>query len=214
MIYDQDETSLITDDIAEKILQEYKMDFVVQKLVNQGKALRKLNPNSFNTFRLITYVYKGKIKHTPGIVMIASKDSRYSNAKEFLTIGINDEGKLNSYAINKDSINGEKEIEIHPTSGCVFKECYIPEYPKVIEAAKRVHKYVPRVGIINWDFMIDDQGDPVLIEANSRNGNGVFLIQSAQGKPVFGEDTESIMRWIRKMDKVGKSQRYRKRMHL
>lgn len=205
------ECSEITEQIAENILKKYKTDFVVQKLVRSHGVLKNLNPNSFNTFRLITYVLDGKIKHTPGIIMIGGKKTRCSNQKGFIFVGISDDGVLNKYAVTKE---GDNKITEHPTSGTIFEECLIPEYKYVIESAKQLHKYVPRVGIINWDFMIDEDGNPVFIEANSRNGNGIFLIQSAQGKPIFGEDTEKIMKWIKKMDKVGKIERYKKRLHL
>ncbi|MBP3326779.1 MAG: hypothetical protein J6L77_10225 [Coprococcus sp.] len=48
------------------ILTEYsKSSFVVQELVKPHVELRTLYPDAVNTFRIVTYIWNGKIFHWP-----------------------------------------------------------------------------------------------------------------------------------------------------
>lgn len=71
----------------------------------------------------------------------------------------------------------------------------------MIDAAKRMHQVLPQIGAYNWDFTINEDGEPVLIEANV-NGGSIWLIEMPHGKGAFGEHTKDILKWIRKMKSV------------
>lgn len=71
----------------------------------------------------------------------------------------------------------------------------------VVETVKNMHYSLPTIGVINWDMTLDEEGNPVLIEANV-NGGSIWLFQMAHGCGVFGDKTPEILRWIGKMDKL------------
>ena len=69
-----------------------------------------------------------------------------------------------------------------------------------------MHTLLPQLGCYNWDFTLNEQGEPVLIEANTDNG-GVWILQMAHGKGYFGERTGEILEWLAKMKKLSYSAR-------
>lgn len=86
----------------------------------------------------------------------------------------------------------------HPDTNVVFNETLIPDFYKVKDAAEKLHSLIPQVGIVNWDFTIDNEGIPVLIEGNMRLG-GIWLFQMSHGSAAFGDKTAEVLEWIRKM---------------
>ena len=57
------------------------------------------------------------------------------------------------------------------------------------------------IGVVNWDFTIDSNGEPILIEANL-DGGSIWLIEMAHGKGPFGDNTEDVLKWLRFMKKL------------
>lgn len=56
---------------------------------------------------------------------------------------------------------------------------------------KRLHPQIPHFRLVSWDFSIDENGEPVLIEANLNCG-GIDVNQMNNG-PLFGEDTKKVL---------------------
>jgi len=86
----------------------------------------------------------------------------------------------------------------------------IPLFPKVLEAAFQMHETLPELGCVNWDFTLDENGTPILIEANISDGS-IWLSQMSNGVGAFGQDTPEILEWIHKMEGVKLSDRYKYR---
>ena len=82
-------------------------------------------------------------------------------------------------------------VDKHPTSNLVFEGHEIPGYSKVLEAVKKLHCQMPYFRLISWDFSVDEEEEPVLIEANFKYG-ALDFHQFGNG-PLFGEDTEKIL---------------------
>lgn len=191
--------------LINNIFNEYKTDFAIQKLVKNHESLKKIFPNALNTFRVITYIMDGKIKNSPGILRMGVGKARIDNASSGgIFVGINDDGTLLENAMN--DFGNVLNIKSHPDTGVVFKDYKVEKYYKIIEAAKRFHSCVPQVGVINFDFSLDENGNPVLIEANICGGGGVEMIQWAHGKSPFGEDTAKILQWISVVEKMSKTE--------
>lgn len=68
---------------------------------------------------------------------------------------------------------------------------------EILVAACRAHARIPQIGMISWDITADGEGHIVFIEMNLR-GQTVWMSQMAFGEGVFGENTEEILRWVRK----------------
>lgn len=69
---------------------------------------------------------------------------------------------------------------------------------------------LPELGCVNWDFTLDENGTPILIEANISDGS-IWLSQMSNGVGAFGQDTPEILEWIHKMEGVKLSDRYKYR---
>jgi hypothetical protein len=190
-------------------IKEYLMqlgsDWVIQKRLRCSESIRRIYPNSVNTFRVITYRWKNSIYSMPVIMRIGRNGNYLDNAHAGgMFIAVDDDGTLHDRAFTEF----KEEFTKHPDTGVVFKNYKIENFSQVLEAAKRMSSMVPQVGCINWDFTIDDRGEPVLIEGNMKFGS-TWLIEMAHGVAPFGERTEEVLQWLRKMRKTKASERYK-----
>ena len=71
-----------------------------------------------------------------------------------------------------------------------------------------MHITVPQLGVVNWDFTLNENGVPILIEANVVSGS-VWLPQMAHGKTPFGDHTAEVLKWLRLMKKTKPADRYK-----
>lgn len=181
----------------------YARNYVIQSVVTTHPTLEALHPESVQTFRIITYLWKGGIENMPVILRIGRGKSNVDNAHAGgMFIAVCDDGKLGDHAVTEFNL----QFTIHPDSGIVFKDYQLPSYNRLVKAAKRMHELVPQIGVVNWDFTIDTDGEPILIEANL-NGGSVWLPQMAHGVGAFGENTEEVLEWLRFMKKLKKKDR-------
>jgi hypothetical protein len=67
----------------------------------------------------------------------------------------------------------------------------IPFMDRVRDAVRTAHKKLPHFRWIGWDFTVNKNGEPVLIEYNL--AAGIISGQLVVGRPVFGEMTEEIL---------------------
>ena len=87
------------------------------------------------------------------------------------------------------------EKRIHTTDvGTVLKGFQIPGFDSVIAEVKELHTRLPYFNIVGWDFGIDQEGKPVMIEWN----RAPDLSQTAHG-PAFGQMTEEIFDRIKSL---------------
>ena len=202
----------ITDETVEEIFEKYGTDFAVQEKIINSEQIRKIYPQSLNTFRIITYIHDKEIKHTLSVLRLGGGGARMDNATQGgMYVGVRDDGSLNDFAVDDfQHIN----IREHGDTGTVFKGYKIEGYEKMVQAAKNMHRFLPKIGIINWDFTLDENNEPILIESNTIGGGGYQMIQCAHGEPVFGEDTKDILKWVGKISKLSKSKRKKMKLHL
>lgn len=184
-----------TGDSIEKLLEQYGKNFVIQECIATAKEVSSLHPESVNTFRVITYILNDRIYHVPTIMRIGSGNNHLDNAHAGgMFIGIDDAGNMLEQAYTEF----HKVYTVHPDTKIEFKTHQIPAIEKVHKAAHEMHSRIPQVGMVNWDFTINQDGNPVLIEANIRNGS-VWLSQMAWGKGLFEENTAAVLEFCRDM---------------
>ena len=189
----EDGVDKVSGKTVEQILDFYSDNFLVQECITCNEEIRKIYPDSVNTFRIITYLWNGEVKHTPSIMRIGQGGAHVDNAHAGgMFIGIDDNGHLKDKAYTEFC----KVYEKHPDSGLEFKGYKISDFHKVIDAAEKLHVACPRIGVVNWDFTIDDENTPVLIEANL-NGGSIWMTEMANGCGAFGDDTADILKWLR-----------------
>lgn len=178
--------------IAE-VLKSYGKDFIVQERIIEHREWAAVNPSSINTVRVITYRVDDDIHATKSIMRIGRDGSHLDNAHAGgMYVAVKPDGRLGKYAYVYGFGN---KYEFHPDTGIRFATHRIPGMDRVREAALKLHRCLPSVGFVNWDFVVDKDNNVILIEANLTCGS-VWLIQNAHGEAVFGEDTPKMIRMI------------------
>ena len=176
----------------------YKQNYVVQELITCHESIRKLYPDSVNTFRVISYLWKGNIEMMPIIIRIGQGGNYIDNAHAGgMFCAVNDDGSMGDHAVTEFN----DQYKEHPDTHTVFANHVINHIDKIIDAAKKMHSVIPQIGVVNWDFTVNEEGNPILIEANVEGGS-IWLPQMAHGKGGFGEKTAEVLQWLRFMKKL------------
>ena len=167
------------------VLKNLRKGFVAQRLVKQHSDLARINKESVNTIRVITFHFKGQVHVLSTILRMGAAGSRVDNT----TAGgsacpIKPDGWLVEKAVNRQS----KWTDRHESSGILYKDVKIPSFERIIETAKFAHEHLPYFNIVGWDFAVDKSGDPVLIEYNLNPEQN----QISCG-PTFGDLTEDVL---------------------
>lgn len=182
-------------------------DFCVQDVLVCHESIRRLYPHSANTMRIITYILDGEVYHCPVIIRLGQGGSVTDNASAGgMFIALDDDGTLHKTAFTEYN----KSFTVHPDTGVVFEGQKIEHVDKAIATAERLQLAIPQVGVVNWDFTIDEAGEPVLIEANMKNevqAGSIWLPQMAHGTGAFGENTAKVLQYIRRTKKMSYSKR-------
>ena len=178
------------------LLDELGTDFSIQEPITCHRSISALHPESVNTLRVMTYRWRDELRVLPMLMRIGCGKSAVDNAHAGgVFIGVSDQGLLAPSALTEFNERFTK----HPDTGVVFDGSRIFGAETVIGAAKRMHATMPQVGIVSWDFTVDEDGEPLVIEANIRGGS-IWLPQMANGVPGFGDATADILRWLRFMN--------------
>lgn len=166
-------------------------NFIVQSIVNQHRELAKLHARSVNTIRIMTLLYGEEVLPISSIIRMGANNARIDNASNGgLVCGIKETGELREVAF--DGINNL--FTKHP-QGAVFSEIVIPNFEKCIETACYLaSRFASVTKLVSWDFSIDEDGNPVLIEANLTYG-GIGVHQKCNG-PLFGNRTEELLEYV------------------
>ena len=190
-------------DQTDLLLKNLGEEFVIQEVVKCEESIANIYPKSVNTFRVITYRWKDTFQQMPVFMRIGQGGAVVDNgASGGMFVGINADGRLADKAVMPYNTC----ILSHPDTGFVFKGHVIKGFSAVCEASIRMHQLIPQVGLVYWDFTIDVDGNPVLIECNVFNGT-IYAIQMTLGVPAFGDKTAEVLQWIRKMKHTPYSKR-------
>lgn len=188
---------------VQDILCAIGRDFAVQERIRCHSSLRALNPTSVNTFRVITYRWKDSVECMPTILRIGQGGSHLDNAHAGgMFIAVNEDGTLHEKAFTEF----KQEFTHHPDTGICYSKQKIEQCPDVVRAACRMHEAIPQLGVVHWDFTLSEDGEPMLIEANT-SGGGIWVVEMAHGCGPFGDKTEDVLRWMQKMKHTRKSRR-------
>ena len=173
-----------------KLVIEYNPEAIM--VIKSTIPVAVLYAGAVNTFRVITYLWNGEVFHVPLALRIGQGGSYLDNAHAGgMFIGVNDLGELNDEGFTEFG----KRYKEHPDTHAVFKGYKLSFVPELIKTAKKLHLNAPQLGIISWDLTVDQNGEFVLIEANTR-GQSVWFPQMANGTGAFGRNTEEILRYI------------------
>ena len=198
------DTEDMSDDDLKELMESFGTDWIAQKLIKNHSKIAAIHKDSLQTFRIATYFKGGEIKFLPAIMRIGVGGSKIDNASAGgIFVGILDDGSFTDCAYD----NYGKKFASHPDSGIIFKGYKIDHFDRIKEAAAKIHRVVPQMGVVNWDFTIDQDGEAVLIEANCCFGGVTDMAQFTHGQGMFGDDTEEVLRWLNDMEKMTATER-------
>ena len=190
------DVEIINDNVidVEKLVDMFGDNYVIQELIDQNESLKRLNSSSLNTFRVISYLCDEDIYICPISLRLGRNGAKKDNIHYGgISVGVNSDGTLKKYAFTEF---GEK-FSKHPDSGIEFDGYSIEKtYEDFEEIARQLHARIPWLGIISWDFSIDSKGQIVLIEMNT-TGQSAWFPQMVNGEPLFGKNTEKILKMIK-----------------
>lgn len=174
------------------LMDSYGKNFIIQERIHQHESMALLNPTSLNTLRVLSYRQGNEVFVLYVVVRIGRKGKSVDNETAG---GINADIDLKSGKIKDCAYGTPSEKRIHTTDiGTVLKGFQIPGFDSVIAEVKELHTRLPYFNIVGWDFGIDQEGKPVMIEWN----RAPDLSQTAHG-PAFGEMTEVIFNRIKSL---------------
>ena len=147
----------------QKVMDYMKADYVVQTVLKQHKDMARLNPDSINTIRVLSLLWKGEVHILGALVRIGTKGARVDNpaASNGVSCVLTMDGKMTKFAYDRDW-NPHTELP----NGIILEGYQVPCFECLIETVKRLHYKVPHSRIIGWDTTISENGKPRLIEAN------------------------------------------------
>lgn len=180
------------------ILRLYGTNFIIQEKIMQCGCLAKLYNGAINTIRITTYILNGKVRHCPVALRIGLGGAEVDNIHAGgMCIYVDEDGKLSKTAYQLGYGNIHKIFYAHPDSNQQFEGYRIEHFDDVIFTAHTLHGCFPGIGMISWDITIDNNGIPVVIEANLL-GQSVWFPQIISGEGIFREATASILKQLRR----------------
>lgn len=167
----------------EKQMASHGSDFVIQTVLKQNKTLAELNEDSINTVRVLSLLWNDEVHILGSLVRVGVKGVRVDNlvasngvawaidldTGKFIDTGYDKVGNPYKFLPNGLKIGGQK----------------VPGFENIIDAVKRNHQRLSHFRLIGWDYTIDDDLNPILIETNL-DFPEVDFHQIATG-PILGE---------------------------
>lgn len=176
------------DGLLEKLLKP--ADLVFQDIIQQSSFLESFNPDSVNTFRLLTLNLNGRCTLLSSFFRMGAKGSRVDNlCAGGILVGISQEGALYDYGVTKDYLKYSES----PT-GKEFQGVIIPHWNRIKQEVLDLHRQIPYAHLIGWDITMNQDNQVIVIEINL-DGAEIEAHQVFNG-PVFGDRFDEIREYI------------------
>ena len=151
-------------------------NYIFEKQLVQDEALARLNPDTVNTCRVLTY----KDKVVSCSVRVGRKGSFVDNAaKGGIVLSLDMEtGRLEEYGLREYDLTKYYE---HPDTKIKFKDYEVPMWPAVKELVEKTIRLMPYYKSVGFDVATTVDG-PVIIEINT--GTGVYASQMGKKRGI------------------------------
>lgn len=138
---------------------------LIEEKIEPDEAIRKLNPDSVNTVRCVTFINDGEVFIQDCFMKVGRKGSFVDNGGfGGILVHINkDNGILDSDGIDEDGIIYER----HPDHNYVFRGYQLPNWEKALELAKCVARSIDGAKYIGWDITCNLSGKWIVVEGNA-----------------------------------------------
>src|SRR5690606_13230805 len=142
-----------------------------EMLRRQNANLDRLNPDSVNTVRMITYRDPQEKLHVIASVLRIGNGSVIDNfASGGMFTMLDDDGVALYPGVDKQS----HIYRTHPVTGTAIQGFQVPHYPEIVSMIAEAAKRLPTVPYVGWDIAVTPEG-PALIEAN--HNSSVFQMK-------------------------------------
>jgi hypothetical protein len=178
--------------------RDYHCNFVLQKKISAHPWFRDFNPSSLNTVRLFTYrsVLNEEVHPVQAVIRFGRPGSIVDNqAAGGLTCGINKQGGLNGFVIDK---YGKKYTDFAFLSA--KKEDIVPGFDQMKKIANQLAAKYYYHRLLGFDFCLDSGNNVRLLEINCKNIEINFL-QMNNG-PLFWDHTEEVIKYCKENKRV------------
>ncbi|MUH35601.1 hypothetical protein D9O36_07100 [Zobellia amurskyensis] len=162
-------------------LLEKKGNCVLQKYIEQHPFFNEFMSHSVATIRLTTVVdNENRISLRAGYVRFGRANETHVQSSNHIRVPL---GLRNGTFYAEGYLPDWKTSTVHPDSGVSFSHKTIPQYNECVQLAIKLHGQLPMVRSIGWDFTIDKENRPVLMEWNGYS-NDIKFSEATQG-PCF-----------------------------
>lgn len=169
----------------------YGYNFVIQRVIQQHENMAYLHPSSVNTLRMVTMRWNNRIENIYTFARFGhSGDIKDNAGAGGVVVGVQDDGSFMNYAIQNSNI-----IYEHPTTNIKINELKnVPNYDEAKNLARELHSQILHHNYVAWDITINQNNEPIFIEANFF-GNS-WTNQIALQQSMLGELTGEILEYI------------------
>ncbi|MBD5415547.1 MAG: hypothetical protein HDR46_04575 [Bacteroides sp.] len=178
-------------DEIKRVLGEYGKNYICQGIVRQSQSTAVFNSTSLNTFRVNTININGRTTCECLMMRHGLQGSVVDNfAVGGVVCGMTKDG-----AYNGKNYNTKLQQLTHLQDKTQYKELSVPNISAVLTAAIDSHqRYMPHIGHAAWDFALDENEQPVMIEVNLMLP-GILMEQLSSGHSIFGDRTEEVIQY-------------------
>jgi len=162
--------------------------FTCQELINQNILLNEINSSSINTVRTCLYRTKnGTFDVINNSIRFGVNGSLDNETSGGIVCNINDDGKLNDYAVDKHA----QKFYKHPDSDLQFNDIVMPYFSELNDLAISIANQVFMSNLVSLDMCLDSENRWRCIEVNMF-GQTIRFAQYA-GKGFFGQYTKDVI---------------------
>ncbi len=176
----------------ETLLGLYNRNFIIQECIEPSNFVKQFNPESYNTFRVITY--RSLVDDQPKLLGIYMRIGPKGSFKDNVHSGgfvcpISSNGILFQFAMDGQRkthtiING---IDLEHSSFVV------PNFQGIINLAFEVARKMTLQRLLSFDIILNQENQPRIIEINIKNQT-ITTIQTTTG-PFFGDYTDEVLEY-------------------
>lgn len=170
----------------EGLLSQYykelkKKHVMLEEIIKQHESMKRFNPESVNTLRIVTIVDKSNtVKIMNAVFRAGNGEKCTDNFHHHGLAALVDEqtGIVITPAIDKSNVT----YYVHPRTKCQIIGYQIPFWEKIIETVKQAALVNPQVRYVGWDIALTEKGDISIIEGNCASDPDIVQMPDQIGK--------------------------------
>lgn len=181
------EVAALEEELA-RVLRPDGGDWLIEEAVVQAEPLAALNPDSVNTYRVLTLRVGGRLQAVSTVVRLGRAGAWVDNVNAGgLVIGVGDDGALAERAFDG---NGAAYLR-HPDHGYAFAGRSVVPATLAHDAALAVHEAMPGLDVLSFDVAFAAGPRALLLEVNV-SWQGINMHQLCHG-PLFGAHQDAVV---------------------